>query len=132
LELNYMETKPTALPPANAGHPSTRSLKGLDGINLLMADVRDGVGPYLSVFLKGGEHWDSGAIGIAMAAFSIAAAVCQIPAGLLVDETRAKRLLIAGCALVFFAVLMPETRSAYTGFHAQAGEPGADAQRTSA
>ena len=80
--------------------PSKRSLRGLDGINLLMADVRDGVGPYLSVFLKGGEHWDSGAIGIAMAASSIAAALCQIPAGLLVDETRAKRLLVAGSGLL--------------------------------
>ena len=95
---------------ANEAQPSTRSLRGLDGINFLMADVRDGVGPYLSVFLKGGEHWDSGAIGIAMAASSIAAAVCQIPAGLLVDGTRMKRLLIAasglmvgaGCLLIVF------------------------------
>ena len=31
-----------------------------------MADVRDGVGPYLSVFLKGGLHWQSGEIGIDM------------------------------------------------------------------
>jgi predicted MFS family arabinose efflux permease len=82
------------------GQPSTRSLRGLDGINFLMADVRDGVGPYLSVFLKGGEHWDSGAIGIAMAASSIAAALCQVPAGLLVDGTRAKRLLIAASGLI--------------------------------
>ena len=101
--------------PAEAGatdeaQPSARSLRGLDGITFLMADVRDGVGPYLSVFLKGGEHWDSGAIGIAMAASSIAAAVCQVPAGLLVDGTRAKRLLIAasglmvgvGCLLIVF------------------------------
>jgi len=88
---------------ANQAQASTRSLRGLDGINLLMADVRDGVGPYLSVFLKGGEHWDSGAIGIAMAASSIAAAVCQIPAGLLVDGTRAKRLLIAASGLMVAA-----------------------------
>jgi predicted MFS family arabinose efflux permease len=95
---------------AGEGEPSTRSLRGLDGINFLMADVRDGVGPYLSVFLKGGEHWASGAIGIAMAASSLAAAVCQVPAGLLVDGTRAKRLLIAasglmvgvGCLLIVF------------------------------
>jgi ribosomal protein L32 len=38
--------------------PSTRSLRGLDGLNFLMADVRDGVGPYLSVFLKGAQHWE--------------------------------------------------------------------------
>jgi len=80
--------------------PSRRTLRGLDGINFLMADVRDGVGPYLSVFLKGGEHWDSGAIGIAMAASSIASAICQVPAGLLVDGTRAKRLLVAASGLI--------------------------------
>ena len=107
----------SAAAPAEAGTadeapPSARSLRGLDGINLLMADVRDGVGPYLSVFLKGAEHWDAGAIGVAMAASSVAAAVCQVPAGLLVDGTRAKRLLIiasglmvaAGCLLI---VLFP-------------------------
>ncbi len=89
-----------ATEPGGTQQPSTRSLRGLDGVNLLMADVRDGVGPYLSVFLKGGEHWDSGAIGVAMAASSIAAAVCQVPAGLLVDGTRAKRLLIAASGLM--------------------------------
>jgi predicted MFS family arabinose efflux permease len=83
--------------------PSTRSLHGLDGINFLMADVRDGVGPYLSVFLKGGEHWDASAIGIAMAASSAAAAICQLPAGLLVDGTRAKRFLIAASGLTIGA-----------------------------
>jgi predicted MFS family arabinose efflux permease len=88
---------------AGETQPSANSLRGLDGINFLMADVRDGVGPYLSVFLKGGEHWDSGAIGVAMAVSSIAAAVCQIPAGLLVDGTRAKRLLIAGSGLMIAA-----------------------------
>jgi MFS family permease len=87
---------------------SRSSILGLDALTFLMADVRDGVGPYLSVFLKGGLHWQSGEIGIAMATSSIAAAVCQIPAGLLVDSVRAKRLLVAisglmvglGCLLV--------------------------------
>jgi MFS family permease len=65
-----------------------------------MADVRDGVGPFLSVFLKGSLHWDAGAIGLAMGASSIAAALCQVPAGLLVDGTRAKRGLIAGSGLL--------------------------------
>ncbi len=68
-----------------------------------MADVRDGVGPFLSVFLKGGQHWDAGSIGIAMAASSIAAAICQVPAGLLVDWTRAKRALVAASGLMVAA-----------------------------
>jgi predicted MFS family arabinose efflux permease len=92
-------------------HPSQRSLRGLDCINFLMADVSGGVGPYLSVFLKGGQHWAPGDIGIAMAVSSIAAAICQIPAGLLVDSLKIKRLLVVlsgltiavGClAIAFF------------------------------
>jgi MFS family permease len=83
-------------PPA----PSKKSLRGLDGLNFLMADVRDGVGPFLSVYLKGGQHWPVGQIGIAMAASSIAAALCQIPAGLVMDALRAKRALVAGSGLL--------------------------------
>jgi predicted MFS family arabinose efflux permease len=90
--------------------PSPRSLRGLDGLNFLLADVRDGLGPYLAVFLKAEQHWQPGAIGIAMAASSIAAALCQIPAGLLIDSFRFKRLLVAlsgllvaaGCLLIVF------------------------------
>lgn len=96
--------------------PSPRSLLGLDSVNLLMADVRDGVGPYLSVFLAGSRHWQPGPIGIALAASSVAAAICQIPAGLIVDGSRWKRLMIAvsgiivglGClAIVMFRGFWP-------------------------
>jgi predicted MFS family arabinose efflux permease len=91
------------MPAEHASNPSRRSLHGLDGLNFLMADVRDGLGPYLAVFLKAEQHWQPGPIGIAMAASSIAAALCQIPAGLLVDVTRAKRLLIAVSGLLVAA-----------------------------
>ena len=104
----------TEQPPAKPA-PGKSSLLGLDWLNFLMADVRDGVGPYLSVYLKGGQHWQSGQIGIAMAASSIAAAICQIPAGLLVDASRAKRLLAAvsglmvalGCLLIVASPRLP-------------------------
>ena len=100
----------SAAPPSDEPTPSRRSLLGLDGLNFLMADVHDGLGPYLSVFLKGGQHWQPGDIGVAMAASSVAAAVFQIPAGLLVDSLKAKRLLVAasgigvatGCLLIAF------------------------------
>lgn len=75
--------------------PDRRSLIGLDALNVTMADVRDGLGPYLSVYLKSERHWAPGAIGLAMAASSLSAVVCQVPAGMLVDGTRAKRLLVA-------------------------------------
>ena len=103
---------------ADQPSPSRRSLLGLDGLNFLMADVRDGLGPYLSIYLKGGQHWQPGRIGVAMAASSVAAAAFQIPAGLVVDSLKAKRLLVAvsglgvavGCLLIvavpsFFAVI---------------------------
>ena len=98
---------PENLEDGGTNKPSQRSLRGLDGLNFLMADVRDGLGPYLSVFLKGSQHWSAGDIGVAMAASSVAAALFQIPAGLLVDTLRAKRLLVgvsglgvaAGCLL---------------------------------
>jgi predicted MFS family arabinose efflux permease len=80
--------------------PSKRSLYGLDSLNFLMADVRDGIGPFLSVYLKGGQHWGAGEIGIAMAASSIVGAICQIPAGLMVDGIRSKRLLVAMSGLI--------------------------------
>ena len=95
--------KKSDAPASDAGEPartpSKRSLRGLDGLNFLMADVRDGLGPYLSVYLKGSLNWSASDIGIAMAASSIAAALFQIPAGLLVDAMRAKRLLVAGSGL---------------------------------
>lgn len=96
--------------------PSAQSLRGLDGLNFLMADVRDGLGPYLSVFLKGGEGWQPAGIGVAMAASSIAAACFQIPAGLMVDSLKWKRTLVAvsgllvaaGCLVIaFFPKLGP-------------------------
>ena len=105
---------------ARTRSPSVRSLRGLDGINFLMADVRDGLGPFLSVYLKGTQHWGSGDIGLVMAASGIAAAICQIPAGLLVDAVRAKRLLIAisgllvgiGCLLIAFFPKLPSVLAA--------------------
>lgn len=100
--------------------PSSRSLRGLDGLNFLMADVRDGLGAFLSVYLKGTQHWGSGSIGLIMAASGIAAAICQIPAGLLVDAVRVKRLLIAisgllvgaGCLLIAFFPKLPTVLAA--------------------
>lgn len=82
-----------------ARHPSTQSVRGLQGLNFLMADVAGGLGPYLSVYLAGAHHWRAGDIGVAMAASGIAAAIFQIPAGFIVDAARIKRLLIAASGL---------------------------------
>lgn len=83
-----------------AASPSPRSLRGLDILNLLMSDVRDGVGPYLSVYLKGERHWEAGPIGLVMGVSSITAAIFQVPAGLLVDRAIWKRALMALAGLL--------------------------------
>jgi predicted MFS family arabinose efflux permease len=84
---------------------SRRSLRGLDALNFFIADVQGGLGPYLAVFLAG-ERWQPGSIGLAMAATSISASVCQIPAGLLVDATHQKRLVAAASGLTIAAACL--------------------------
>jgi MFS family permease len=85
---------------AREPRPVKRSLRALEWLNFLMADVQNGLGPYLAVFLKGAGHWNAGDIGIAMAVSNMAGAAGQMPAGMLVDALRSKRLLVAAAALV--------------------------------
>ncbi len=81
--------------------PATpRSLRGLDWVNLLTADVRDGVGVYLSVFLLTVRNWDPEQIGIVIAIPGIIGIIVQPPAGSLIDHTTYKRLLIIIASLV--------------------------------
>lgn len=84
-------------PSATARH---QSLQALDYLNLFLADVRDGVGPYLGIYLQATLHWDSARIGIAMSASGIAGVIAQTPAGLLIDALRQKRMLIAIAAFL--------------------------------
>ncbi|OBI82316.1 MFS transporter [Mycobacterium sp. 1245805.9] len=80
-----------------------RVARGLDLLNFLLADVRDGLGPYLSVYLLVTHHWDQGSIGFVMAVGGIGAIVAQAPAGALVDGTTAKRAVIIAGALTVTA-----------------------------
>lgn len=79
------------------------SLQALDYVNVFLADVRDGVGPYLAIYLMATHHWNPASIGVAMSASGIAGLIAQTPSGLIVDATRRKRLLIA-IAAFFVAV----------------------------
>ncbi len=80
--------------------PSRRNHRGLDWLAFMMADVRDGIGPYLAIFLKGAAHWSPAMIGAALAVNNVATACALIPAGMLVDTLRCKRLLLAGAGLL--------------------------------
>jgi predicted MFS family arabinose efflux permease len=79
------------------------SVHALDWLNFVAADVRDGVGPFLAIYLMVGRHWEPAAIGLAMSAMGIAAIAAQIPAGALVDRLRSKRALIVVASLAVAA-----------------------------
>lgn len=77
-----------------------RAGRALDASNFFLADVRDGLGPYLAVYLLTEQHWDEAQIGLVMSVATIAGIVAQTPAGALVDATRAKRLVMAIAAIM--------------------------------
>src|SRR4051812_18586777 len=43
-----------------------RTRLALDALNFSLADVRDGLGPYLAVYLLTVQHWDEERIGVVM------------------------------------------------------------------
>jgi MFS family permease len=78
--------------------PSTRSLRGLDGLNFFLADVQTGVGPFVAIVLAS-QGLGARAIGIALTFGGLAGVLSQIPVGAWVDATRHKRALLAGAIL---------------------------------
>ncbi|EIM28392.1 MFS transporter [Microvirga lotononidis] len=81
----------------------------LDALNFFLADVRDGLGPYLAVYLLTIRHWNEAEIGLVMTMAGLAAIMAQTPAGALIDATHAKRAVIVVAALVVTAgsLLLP-------------------------
>jgi len=78
---------------------TSRANRALDAVNFFLADVRDGLGPYLAVYLLTEQHWDEARIGVVMSIAALAGIVAQTPAGALVDATQQKRLLMIGAAI---------------------------------
>jgi MFS family permease len=87
-------------PDSREKHPSKTSLRALDAVNVFLADVRDGMGPFLGTFLRDNQHWDAGRVGIALAASQIGTVLAQTPAGALIDRIKWKRLAVAVAAVV--------------------------------
>ncbi|WP_439399439.1 MFS transporter [Bradyrhizobium sp. PMVTL-01] len=80
-----------------------RAGRALDAANFFLADVRDGLGPYLAVYLLTEQRWDEARIGLVMSIATIAGIVAQTPAGALVDATRAKRAVMLVAAIMVTA-----------------------------
>lgn len=83
-----------------ATHLDRRNNLSLDSLNFFLADVRDGLGPYLAIYLLAVHQWDPASIGLVMTIAGIAALITQTPAGALVDSTRRKRAIIVIAALL--------------------------------
>lgn len=77
-----------------------RNRGALDWINFLLADVQDGLGPFLAIYLLSSQHWDPARIGVVMSVSGIATVVARTPVGSLVDRIAWKRELVAGAAAV--------------------------------
>jgi MFS family permease len=77
-----------------------RAGRALDAANFFLADVRDGLGPYLAIYLLTVQQWDEARIGLVMSVATVAGILAQAPAGALVDATRAKRVLMSGAAIL--------------------------------
>ncbi len=92
---------------------SSRSLRGLDGLNLFLADVRDGLGPYLAIYLVAVRGpslgWNEATAGMVMTIAGIVGLLVQTPAGAFVDRAKDKRLVIAiaAIAITISCLLLP-------------------------
>jgi MFS family permease len=86
----------------------------LDWLNFFLADVRDGMGPFLGAYLREYHRWDAVRVGIALAASQIGTVLAQTPAGGLVDRIRWKRLAVTlasmavagGCILLYLVPVL--------------------------
>ncbi|KGA33992.1 MFS transporter [Pectobacterium brasiliense] len=83
-----------------------RSLQALCLLSFFMADVRDGLGPFLGIFLTQ-QHWAPGEIGFIMTLGGVAGLLATIPAGLITDSSHHKRqMLLFGCVMITSATLL--------------------------
>jgi MFS family permease len=98
---------PATAEDAGERHPSEKSLRGLDWLNFLLADVQTGVGPFLAIYLAS-YSWNPERVGLTLTIGGIAGIISQTPAGALVDRLKPKRSLIAAgvIALAIGALLI--------------------------
>ncbi|MDP9566869.1 UNVERIFIED_ORG: MFS family permease [Kosakonia oryzae] len=73
---------------------SLRSLRALCLTSFFIADVRDGLGPFLGIFLTQ-RHWQSDDIGLLMTLGGVAGLLATLPAGFITDTSKNKRTLLA-------------------------------------
>mgnify|MGYP001158633595 FL=1 len=81
------------------------SLPALNALNFFMADVRDGLGPFLGVYLQE-KGWGPQDIGLVMTVGGLAGMAATTPLGALVDHTRFKRAVMIVASLAIIAATL--------------------------
>ncbi len=92
--------------PRFAAAASSPAERALDVLSVLLSDVRYGLGAYLGVYLMAEHAWDAESVGVALSIGGLVGLLSQTPIGLVVDATRAKRLLLAVAVLVVTATCL--------------------------
>ena len=95
--------------------------RALDALNFFLADVRDGLGPYLAIYLLTEQKWDEASIGVVMSVAALAGIGAGIFGALfplvVADLTRGTghfnisqgAIATAAAGLIGFMAMMPET-----------------------
>lgn len=81
------------------------SIQSLNALNFFMSDVRDGLGPFLGVFLQQ-KGWSPAEIGFVMTIGGYAGMLATTPLGALVDATTAKRAIMVVASVAIIAASM--------------------------
>jgi MFS family permease len=85
--------------------PSGQSLRALDWLNLLLAALLMGFGPFVGLRLAD-QGWMPANVGLVFTVSVLAGLLTQLPAGELIDMAKSKRVLVgAGTAAVTLAIL---------------------------
>lgn len=86
----------------SAGEAERAAHRGLDWLNLYVANIQTGFGPFIAVYLTS-RGWTQTAIGVALSIGTVTAMASQVPAGAVVDASRSK-VAVAGISLLAFTI----------------------------
>jgi len=90
--------------PSKPPKPPKPPARTLDALNFFLADVRDGLGPYLAIYLlavRGPERgWNEATVGLVLTIAGIVGLLAQTPAGGLIDRSRNKPRIVMIAALL--------------------------------
>jgi MFS family permease len=75
----------------------------LDALNFFLADVRGGLGAFVSVFLVTAGGWTSAEVGAVLTVSGLIGIAVHAPVGTLIDTVHAKRALLVGAVALLAA-----------------------------